>query len=177
MNKKLSSIIAVMTLSLLLQTGAIAQPMFDDNAEGPPQIEQNKNKMGQGQYQKGMNGKQGHHMKMMKELNLTEEQKALLKKQRENSKTQMSTLRKQMKQEREKMFKIMFDPNSTKDQMLTQQQQVSSVKNKMGKIKIEGLAYMKGILTPEQKVKFQELSAKKMQQHKKHWQNKQNKSQ
>lgn len=109
----------------------------------------------QGGMKQGQQRGKDHFMQMMKDLNLSEDQKAKLKANKEKNKGKMESLRNQMKTEREKFMELMSNANSTKPELLAQQNKVSSIQNKIEEIRIDDMITLREILTPEQNAKFQ----------------------
>ena len=159
----------LVVLFLWNSQSSFAQP-FEDDDLGPPQGQQMGMNRGSGGEMRHKGGPEG--MKnFMKELNLTEEQKATLKAKREAAKTEIDAIRAQMKPEMEKMMDLMHSPNSTKQQVYAQIDKVGSLKTQMHKIRAGNLIELKEILTPEQKTKLQEIVAKKKEQMKQRGEN------
>ncbi|MGD9579974.1 MAG: Spy/CpxP family protein refolding chaperone [Vampirovibrionia bacterium] len=140
---------------------SFAQQMDNDDF-GPPQQEGMGMRGHGGHMGPGGHGGKDHGLKsLLKELNLTEEQKALAKKQREAAKGQIKSIKEQLRPEMEKMMDLMANPNVTKQEMFAQIDKVGKLQTEMHKIRAANFIELKNTLTPEQKAKFQELAAKK----------------
>ena len=161
MKKKLLTAITALVLCSFVTSQAIfAQESNVDQMQGP--------ELGQGFQHQGHDKMrhQGNKMDFLSKLNLTQDQKNKLDKQKEASKAKLKDVRKQLITEHEKLMSLMFDPKSTKEQLYQQQEKVSAIKNQMEKARIDDIVAMKEILTPEQKEQLQQQTAEKMKQFK-----------
>ena len=169
MKKTILSLIAsIAILVSILSVPVIAQMGPDDDFMGPPQGMEPSGPPS-GMDNRGKNSQIKHHKKgggafleMMKELNLTDDQKQKLKSQRTAAQGQMKSIRKQLMNEHKKMAEIMFSPNSTKAEMIAQHQKVMAIQNQLAMLRINNISAFKEILTVEQKSKLQKVSEEKM---------------
>jgi Spy/CpxP family protein refolding chaperone len=88
--------------------------------------------------------------KLMRDLDLTDEQREKVEKQREESRERTKPLREEMRQEREELREELGkkDPDREKLDLLIRD--ISDLREKMLREKVEGVLAMKGILSQEQ---------------------------
>lgn len=107
----------------------------------------------------------GHHggpkmHKLMKELNLTGEQKDKIKAEREKRKPEMKAAREKAKAAREKLREA-FKQNASADQLRTLKNEVQAAQTAAGDLRFEGMLALREVLTPEQRAKFNEWQEKR----------------
>lgn len=112
---------------------------------------------------KGFGG--GHFGANFKELNLTADQKAKLKKLREESKKEKNEDSAKMKEEG-KAFREKMAGTASDDELRKDFEKLQSKRAEMGKERFEHMLKVRAILTPEQRKKFADAMEKKMKQHK-----------
>lgn len=154
-------------LAIILCSSFSTQKMFAEDNTDPTMFGPDTGQMSQNHKQHKM-GKNGHCMDFLSKLNLTQEQKTKLDKQKEGSSAKMKEIKKQLMTEHEKLMSIEFDPKSTKEDMYKQQEKVSAIKNQIEKNRIDNLAALKEILTPEQRDQLQKQASEKMKNFKEH---------
>lgn len=155
MENKLKKVVAVLMVTGLMAAGPAAYAMFEGNSSGG----------GKGDKQ----GKGAKFEEMMKDLNLTAEQKEKLKAQREAKKESSKAAREQMKLKMEALHAAIAKPGTTRADVTGLVSEVNALKAQMFEQKIEGLFSMKEILTPEQFTKMQAKHKERMSQRHKGW--------
>lgn len=103
---------------------------------------------------------------VMRQLNLTAEQKKLLKDSKEAHRAEMGQLAKALKEKRRELKDALAKPGVTKEQVDPIASQIKSIQTQMVDRRIDGILKVKGILTPEQFQKLQGM--KKERQSKRH---------
>ena len=125
----------------------------------PPQEEMDQGHhrgMGMDRGQRGHMGR-GHRggkegmRSFFKELNLTEEQKEILKTKRESAKEQLKSIRDQMRPEMEKMMDLMHNPETTKQEVFAQIEKIGNLKIEMHKIRAGNMLELKKHTRPRAK--------------------------
>ena len=109
-------------------------------------------------YEKGCwagQGKEGRYEKMAKELNLTADQQAKLKANKEAQAEKMKALHEAMKANRAKFKEALKQPGTTKQSMEPIVAETKSLQAQMVDQKVDSILAVKGILTQEQFEKFQ----------------------
>jgi Spy/CpxP family protein refolding chaperone len=161
MENKVKRMIAVLMVTGLVAAGPSAYAMFEGNSsEG------------------GKGGKQGKGQKfeeMMKDLNLTSEQKEKLKAQREAHKETNKAAREQMKTKMEALHAAIEKPGATRADVAGLVSEVNALKSQMFSQRIDGVFAMKEILTPDQFAKMEAKRKEHMGKMRKHWGNKESK--
>lgn len=107
----------------------------------------------------------GHHggpkmHKLMKELDLTAEQKEKIKAERDKRKTEMKAAREKAKAAREKLREA-FKANAPADQLRTLKNEAQAAQTAMADARFEGMLALREMLTPEQRTKFNEFQEKR----------------
>ena len=159
---KLNKLLLTLTmLSTLTVLGASANPIEKSGDFPPPQHPKFEKKF-------GPHGP--HHFKkkqkceLDKALNLTEEQKAILKQNREESKKKMKPIMKKMAKKKYEIDKVMLS-NATKLQKIEKIEKIKAemkvLKIQADKIRKEDMKKFESILTDEQKAKFEEIKKEK----------------
>lgn len=124
---------------------------------------------------KGSKHGKGKFEEMMKDLNLTQEQKDKLKAQREAQKESQKAAREQMKTKMEALHALIAKPGTTRADVNGLLSEVSALKDQMFTQRIDGIFAMKQILTPEQFTKMEAKRTEHMGKMRKHWGNKESK--
>lgn len=166
------AVFTILTQSSYAQFGPDGSFPPEDEIGGPPTQQMQEGPKGRFHKRHGKHHgkKMGHRggpggmMRMLKQLDLSEEQKEQLKTHHENAKEEIKGLREQLKSSRMSLMETLMDPDSSKEQMLAKLDAFSQIKTKTEKVRIENLAYMKSILTKEQKAKLKTLVAEKKSQ-------------
>ena len=97
--------------------------------------------------------KRMHRQGVMKELNLTQEQRQKMRELRQQHRAGMKGLRSQMRQARESMKKA-FQENSSEGQLRTLHNKLMDLQKSVATKRFENLLEVRKILTPEQRKKF-----------------------
>ena len=107
-------------------------------------------------------GEKGHGgmRKILKQLELTEEQKVKLKNHRESHKDNKKELRGKMKDARQRM-KSAFTSNSSDSELRSLHSEIKALKSQIADTRFEKMLFIRSVLTTEQRVKFQELKEEK----------------
>jgi protein CpxP len=146
--KKLSKISTIAMAGLLGVGGAVALAQSDanQNNQSSPRAEQ-----------RGHHGKRGFHKagRLMKELNLTDEQKAQMKQIRQNFSERTTTLRNDLRARRQELRQLnqgAFNESLTAQKLAEMSGLQAKLMGERFKLRQEMLA----VLTPEQKTKFEQ---------------------
>lgn len=107
---------------------------------------------------RGFRGK-GHMMKLMKELNLSDEQKEQMKALRGDSKNNRKEKRKEIKELKAKLDSL-FITDAKDSELIAIHKKIMAIKAEQGESRFEGLLKKRAILTVEQRKKFIELKPK-----------------
>ena len=99
-------------------------------------------------------------LKLMEEINLSEDQKNQLAAIRDQYKEQIQSLRQQMRSERQKLRDLMAGTASMAE-IRVQHQQVAKIGQSLHNLRFESMLEMRQVLTPEQRSQFAQL----MKQH------------
>jgi len=105
------------------------------------------------------------HDKILRKLNLTEEQKKKLAEMRKQEKESMRALREKVKAAREK-FEQSLNADVSSADLKNVHQNFQTAKTEMANARFEKILKIREILTPEQKKKFKELREKRKHDHK-----------
>ena len=162
---KLNKLLLTFTmLSTLTMLGASACPVkgAGDCPPPPPKFEK-----------KFAPHKGPHHFahkkkcNLIKELNLTEEQKAILKQNREESKKKMKPIMKKMSKKKYEIDKVMLS-NASKLEKIEKIEKIKAemkvLKIQADKIRKEDMKKFESVLTDEQKAKFEEIKKERKKQ-------------
>ncbi len=112
----------------------------------------------------GSNAFAKHHRGMMKELNLSEEQRKQMKEIRSANRDQMKSLRTQKKELHEKMQNLLKTNGSDSD-LKSLHEKLSQTKAQMGKLRFEQMLAIRKILNEDQRKKFHEMKEKRFRGH------------
>ncbi len=104
-----------------------------------------------------------HFKKVMKQLDLSNEQIDKLKEFRKSNKGNNKEIRSQMKNLHEEL-KTKFIANASDDELKAVHTKIKALKSKMADLKFSKMLGLKSILTEEQRVKFMELKKKKLRE-------------
>ena len=153
MESKLTKVIAVLGVLGLMAAGpvAYAESSGDNSSKG-------EKSWGHGEDQG-----------FFKELNLTPEQKAKLKAQREGKKDSHKVLREQLKTKMQALHEAISKPGTTRADVKGLVGEVNSLKEQMFAQRIDGIFAMKEVLTPEQFAKMQAHHKEKLKDKKEGW--------
>ena len=99
-------------------------------------------------------------LKLMEEINLSDDQKNKLAAIRDEYKEQIQSLRQQMHSERQKLRNLMAETVS-ETEIRDQHQQVAALGQSLHNLRFESMLRMRKVLTPEQRSQFVQL----MKQH------------
>ncbi len=109
--------------------------------------------------------KKGNHLD--EALNLTQEQKDILKKNREASKEKMKPIMKKMSKKKYELDKVMLS-NASKEQKAKKIEKIKGemkvLKQQADEIRKEDMKKFESVLTDEQKAKFEEIKKEKRKQ-------------
>ncbi len=126
-------------------------------------------------------GKKGHkrggHAKMLRGLDLTDEQKTQVKSIMEKSRETVKPLREQMKANRQKLQELSTNDNFDQTQVQSIATQQGSLTAQMIVEKERFKSHIFKILTPEQKAKAAEMKAQRKQKMQEHMHKRMNKRQ
>jgi len=95
--------------------------------------------------------------KMYDKLDLSEEQRQALKKNKEGHRDEMQSLREEIKAKRESLQAEMQKADFNADKVKSINEEIKALQNKMSDQRLEGVLEVREILTPEQFSKFNEL--------------------
>ena len=152
MKNKLTKIMAVLTIIGLMAAGPVAYAGPEgDNPEG------------------GKGYRHGEGEKFFKELNLTPEQKAKLKAQREAKKESNKAVHEQMKAKMQALHDQISKPGTTRADVNGLVSEVNALKGQMFSQMIDGVFAMKEVLTPEQFAKMQAKHQEQMDKKHEGW--------
>jgi Spy/CpxP family protein refolding chaperone len=104
--------------------------------------------------------------KMTKELNLTADQQAKLKANKEANRAKMQTLREAMKANRAKFREAVKQPGATRASVEPLVTEMKALQGQMADQMVDGIFAAKEVLTPEQFEKMQSKMDEKMKEHK-----------
>lgn len=104
-----------------------------------------------------------HHGEFFKKLNLTKEQQARVKANREKSMTEMKPLFKQLKAEKHK-YREMKESKASPEALSQQKAKIHQLRDQMKAIHKRNFENFEKILTPEQKAKFEEQKKQRKQE-------------
>jgi len=155
MEKNLTKLMAVLMAVGLTVAGPVA---YAEPQEKGPEADPGIHEPGPGG--EGPEGGPGFHHRggpgeFFKDLNLTPEQKAKLKAQREGKKETMRALREQMKTKMQALHNEISKPGSKRADVDALLNEVNALKGQMFAQMIDGVFAMKEVLTPEQFAKMQ----------------------
>ncbi len=107
----------------------------------------------------------GKHRKMgiMKELDLSAEQRKELKEFRKSSKESKKTTRAEIKSLREQMKKS-FQSNASESSLKSMHEKLKTLRSNMADFRFNKMLKIRSILTPDQRAKFYELRSKRKKQ-------------
>lgn len=115
---------------------------------------------------RGRDGERGRGMaKMLKQLDLSKEQKEKIKEHRENSKTSRKELRIKMKSLKDKM-KAAFKSNASDSELRSIHSNIKNLKSEMADSRFEKMLFIRGVLTKEQRAKLNEIKEKRREHRK-----------
>ncbi len=98
---------------------------------------------------------------IMKQLDLSQEQRASLKEVRKTySRAQIKENKKQIKTKREELKNAMLN-NGSDGQLKSLHQEIQNLKNSISNLRFEKLMKVRSILTSEQRIKFHKLRSEK----------------
>ena len=97
----------------------------------------------------------GHWKQMMKELNLTEDQKVKMK-EIKKSKPDMKSARQNMKKLRDQL-KAALKTNTSDADLIKLHGEIQTARNKKATDRFNHMLAVRAILTPEQRIKFHEM--------------------
>lgn len=152
MENRLTKIMAVLAVAGLMAAGPVAYA--EDPAANP---------------QTGKDFKRGGHEGFFKELNLTPEQRAKLKAQREAKKAESKAVREQMKAKMQELHTLIAKPETKRSDVNKLVNEVNALKGKMFSQMIDGVFAMKEVLTPEQFAKMEAKRGGKMSNRHGNW--------
>ena len=103
--------------------------------------------------------------KVVKELNLTEDQVNLIEQIFNSDKNQIEDLYSQLRQKQSQFRSKIEDPNSSRDEVLELNDEVVQLKTKLKRLRLDMLLKIREVLTPEQrqnlhKIRFTEFKTK-----------------
>ena len=114
-----------------------------------------------GSEKRGRHGERGRGMaKMLKQLELTKEQKEKLKDHRENNKGSKKELRSKIKATKEKM-KNAFKSNASDSELRSIHNEIKNLKSEMADARFEKMLFIRGVLTKDQRAKLDEMKEKR----------------
>jgi len=152
MKNKLTKIMTVLTVAGLMAVGPVAYAeQTGDNPEG------------------GKGYRHGEGKEFFKGLNLTPDQKAKLKVQREGKKESMKALRDQTKAKMQALHEAISKPGATPASVSGLVAEVNALKGQMFAQRIDGVLAMKQILTPEQFARMQAKRQERMSKKHEGW--------
>lgn len=152
MENKLTKIVAVLAAIGLMAVGPVAYAeSMGDNPEG------------------GKCYKHGDGEAFFKELNLTPEQKAKLKAQREAKKENNKVTREELKAKMQALHETIAKPGTTRADVNGLVSEVTALKGQMFAQRIDGVFAMKEVLTPEQFAKMQAKHKERMDKKHEGW--------
>jgi protein CpxP len=152
MKNKLTKIMAVLTVAGLMLTGPLAYAEYEgDNPEG------------------GKGYRHGEGKEFFKDLNLTSEQQARLKAQRDAKRENNKATREELQAKMQALHEVIAKPGTTRADVNSLVGEVNELKGKMFSQKIDGVFTMKEILTPEQFAKMQAQRTEWMQKKHEGW--------
>jgi|GEM_PF-3069448 len=109
-----------------------------------------------------------HHEEMMKELNLTEEQKVQMKEVRKTQKEDVEPIKNELKEKEARLQELKEDENANIDEANALIDEIYALKAQKEKLKFVHHQQVNKILTAEQRVKMKELHAEKRVAREKH---------
>ncbi len=109
-----------------------------------------------------------HHEELMKELNLTEEQKVQMKEIRKTQKEDIEPIKNELKEKEARLQELKEDENANIDEANTLIDEIYALKAQKEKLKFVHHQQVNKILTAEQRVKMKELHAEKRAAREKH---------
>lgn len=143
----LTAIIALTT------TSALAAPITTTNEKELPKWEKCDKKMPP----RHMHHKKGPHMDFNKRLNLTEEQKEQIKKNREADRVKMEPLMKQIKEKEDAKREIFKKYEETDAQLIKLNKEIKALKAERRKIMEENRKAFEAMLTKDQKAELEKI--------------------
>lgn len=111
-----------------------------------------------------------HHEDMMKELNLTEEQKVQMEAARKMHKEDVEPIKAELKIKEAKLKELKAQDNPSIDEANSLIDEIHALKAQKEKLKFVHHQQINKILTPEQRIKMKELHAEKRVAKEKHYQ-------
>jgi len=93
-------------------------------------------------------------------LNLTPEQKQKVQDMRKESSAKARDLRKTLKEKRQQMRDLMFDPNATESQLKEKHREMAKLHEQAEEIIFQDFLFIRAMLTPEQKKHLPEIRPK-----------------
>jgi Spy/CpxP family protein refolding chaperone len=105
----------------------------------------------------GRGGKMG---KLLKQLDLSKEQKEKIKEHRESNKGNKKELRSQLKEAKSKM-QTAFQSNASEGELRSLHSELKSLKTRMADARFEKMLFLRSVLTPEQRAKLEELKSQR----------------
>ena len=119
-----------------------------------------------GANKRGRHGERGKGMaKMLKQLDLTDEQKVKLKDHRESNKDNKKELRSKIKASKEKM-KNAFKSNASDSELRNIHNEIKNLKSEMADARFEKMLFIRGVLTKEQRAKLDKMKEKRRENRK-----------
>lgn len=122
-------------------------------------------KGGEGEIQKAERDAKKMEM-LIKELNLSEEQAANLKKVKTEQRQKMRDLRKAMQEKRQQLREVLQKSDTTRESVNPYVLEMKDIQSRMIDERINGIFVAKELLSPEQFVKFQKVTEEWRGKHK-----------
>ncbi|MBL1209391.1 Spy/CpxP family protein refolding chaperone [Geminocystis sp. GBBB08] len=140
----LLTFITLTTMGISFNAVAAEKPIFN-SINSTTEIAQNTSPTKQRGENKGD--------KLMEKLNLSAEQKQRIESIRTKFEPQMTSIREQMRIEREKMSTMMQN-NESQNNLRAQHQKISALQQQMNNLRFESMLETREVLTPQQRQQF-----------------------